>query len=73
VAPRVLYLSFYFPPSRASGVFRARATANHLAAAGRDVTVLSAPREFFRYYLNGADDPALEATVGPRCGWSDRP
>ena len=31
--PRILYLSFYFPPSRASGVFRARATANHLAAA----------------------------------------
>jgi len=26
--PRILYLSFYFPPSRASGVYRARATAN---------------------------------------------
>lgn len=64
--PRVLYLSFYFPPSRASGVFRSRATANHLAQAGWDVTVLTAPREFFRYYLNGADDPALEATVDPR-------
>jgi glycosyltransferase involved in cell wall biosynthesis len=62
----VLYLSFYFPPSRASGVFRARATANHLAQAGWDVTVLTAPREFFEYHLDGADDPALEETVDPR-------
>jgi len=64
--PRILYLSFYFPPSRASGVFRARATANHLAQAGWDVTVLTAPREFFRYHLDGAEDPALEETVDPR-------
>ncbi len=64
--PRVLYLSFYFPPSRASGVFRARATANHLAEAGWDVTVHTAPREFFEHYLDGAADPALEATVDPR-------
>ncbi len=64
--PRVLYLSFYFPPSRASGVFRARATANHLAQAGWDVTVLTAPREFFDHYLDGAADPALEETVDPR-------
>lgn len=64
--PRVLYLSFYFPPSRASGVFRARATANHLAQAGWDVTVLTAPREFFQYHLGGAEDPELERTVDPR-------
>ena len=64
--PRVLYLSFYFPPSRASGVFRARATANHLAEAGWDVTVLTAPREFFEHHLDGAADPSLEATVDPR-------
>jgi glycosyltransferase involved in cell wall biosynthesis len=62
----VLYLSFYFPPSRASGVFRARATVNHLAEAGWDVTVHSAPREFFEHYLDGAADPTLEATVDPR-------
>jgi glycosyltransferase involved in cell wall biosynthesis len=64
--PRVLYLSFFFPPSRASGVFRGRATANHLAEAGWDVTVLTAPREFFEYHLDGASDPSLEATVDPR-------
>ncbi|WP_405425489.1 glycosyltransferase [Micromonospora sp. NBC_00617] len=64
--PRILYLSFYFPPSRASGVFRASATANHLAGAGWDVTVLTAPREFFTHYLSGASDETLEATVDPR-------
>ncbi|MEH1017517.1 glycosyltransferase [Micromonospora sp. CPCC 206060] len=63
---RVLYLSFFFPPSRASGVFRGRATANHFAQAGWDVTVITAPREFFSYYLDKASDPTLEATVDPR-------
>ncbi|MFG1604183.1 glycosyltransferase [Actinoplanes sp. NPDC049265] len=62
----MLYLSFYFPPSRASGVFRARATANHLAEKGWDVTVHTAPREFFEHYLDGASDPALETTIDPR-------
>ena len=64
--PRALYLSFFFPPSRASGVFRGRATANHLARAGWDVTVVTAPREFFSYHLGGASDESLEATVDPR-------
>jgi glycosyltransferase involved in cell wall biosynthesis len=65
--PRVLYLAFYFPPSRASGVFRARATANHLADSGWDVTVLTAPEEFFTTYLGAnATDPALLATLDPR-------
>jgi glycosyltransferase involved in cell wall biosynthesis len=63
--PHVLYLCFFFPPSRASGVFRGRATANHLARAGWDVTVITAPREFFTYHLDGAVDDALEATVDP--------
>ncbi|MFD6281931.1 glycosyltransferase [Streptomyces sp. NPDC060209] len=64
--PRVLYLAYYFPPSRASGVFRARATANHFAEAGWDVTVHTAPREFFETYLENACDPSLEETVDPR-------
>ncbi len=63
--PRVLYLAFYFPPSRASGVFRARATANHLAENGWDVTVHTAPREFFEDYLHAVDD-SLEDTLDPR-------
>ena len=42
-APRVLYLAFYFPPSRASGVYRAPATAHHLAAAGGGQTGVATP------------------------------
>ncbi|WP_066889338.1 glycosyltransferase [Carbonactinospora thermoautotrophica] len=62
--PRLLYLAFYFPPTRASGVYRSRATANHFAAKGWDVTVLTAPREFFTDYIDSYD-PSLESTVHP--------
>jgi glycosyltransferase involved in cell wall biosynthesis len=63
--PRLLYLAFYFPPSRASGVYRARATANHFAAAGWDVTVLAAPLKFL-YDVTGSTDEKLLDTVDPR-------
>jgi glycosyltransferase involved in cell wall biosynthesis len=63
--PRVLYLSFFFPPSRASGVYRARATANHLAANGWDVTALAAPMRFLREVIGSVDD-GLVSTVDPR-------
>lgn len=62
--PRVLYLAFYFPPSRASGVYRARATANHLAEKGWDVTVCAAPLEFL-YDVIGSVDEELSRTVDP--------
>ncbi len=64
-APRLLYVAFYFPPSRASGVYRARATANHFAAAGWDVTVLAAPLRFL-YDVIGSVDEKLSETVDPR-------
>ena len=69
--PRVVYVAFYFPPTRASGVFRSRATANHLAAAGWDVTVITPQREFFTDYIHSFD-PSLEATVRgmDNCGWA---
>ncbi|MCD0443722.1 glycosyltransferase [Glycomyces sp. A-F 0318] len=63
--PRVLYLAFYFPPSRASGVYRARATANYFAEAGWDVTVARAPQWFLTDVVGSTDDE-LEATVDPR-------
>ncbi|MER7416109.1 glycosyltransferase [Micromonospora peucetia] len=63
--PRVLYLSFYFPPSRASGVYRARATANHLAAEGWDVTVLAAPLTFLHEAVGSVDEKLAE-TVDER-------
>lgn len=64
-APRILYLAFFFPPSRSSGVYRARATAGQLAGAGWDVTVYTAPREFFTRYI-GSVDTSLEADLDPR-------
>jgi glycosyltransferase involved in cell wall biosynthesis len=63
--PRLLYLAFYFPPSRASGVYRARATANHFAAAGWDVTVFAAPLRFLHDVVGSVDEKLL-ATVDPR-------
>lgn len=63
--PRVLYLSFYFPPSRASGVYRARATANNLVAHGWDVTVFAAPLRFL-YEAIGSVDEKLVDTVDQR-------
>jgi glycosyltransferase involved in cell wall biosynthesis len=63
--PRLLYLAFYFPPSRASGVYRARATANHFAHAGWDVTVLAAPLGFLYDVIGSTDDKLLD-TVDPR-------
>lgn len=61
-APRALYLAFYFPPTRASGVYRSRAVANYFVATGWDVTVITAQRELFRDYLRSYD-PTLESTV----------
>ncbi|SDL02554.1 Glycosyltransferase involved in cell wall bisynthesis [Glycomyces sambucus] len=63
--PRLLYLAYYFPPSRASGVYRARATANYFAEAGWDVTVARAPDRFFTDVV-GSLDESLVATVDPR-------
>jgi len=62
IRPRIVYIAFYFPPTRASGVYRSRATANHLAEAGWDVTVVTPQREFFTDYIESFD-PSLEATV----------
>jgi glycosyltransferase involved in cell wall biosynthesis len=58
--PRVLYLSFYFPPSRASGVYRARATANRLVADGWDVTVFAAPMRFLHEAIGSVDEKLAE-------------
>ena len=63
--PRLLYLAFYFPPSRASGVYRGRATANHFAAAGWDVTVFAAPLPFLYNVIGSVDEKLLE-TLDPR-------
>jgi glycosyltransferase involved in cell wall biosynthesis len=63
--PHVLFVAFYFPPTRASGVYRSRAIANHFVALGWDVTVVTVQREFFQHYTLSFD-PSLEATVSPQ-------
>lgn len=63
--PRVLYIAFYFPPSRASGVYRARATANFLAQTGWDVTTIAAPMRFLHQVADSTDEQLL-STVDPR-------
>lgn len=65
INPRALYLSFYFPPSRASGVYRGLATANHLAAHGWDVTVLACPIRFLHEVI-GSVDQQLATAIDPR-------
>ncbi len=60
----LLHLAWGFPPSRAGGVYRALATVNAFAAAGWDVTVVTASRETFERYTGA--DTSLEALVDPR-------
>ena len=61
--PHALFVGLPFPPSRTGGVNRALATANGLAAAGFDVTVLTVDREFFR--RNKGVDEQLETLIDP--------
>src|SRR5882724_8316164 len=63
--PHLLYIAFYFPPTRASGVHRSLATANLFAARGWDVTVLTVNEEYFRDYIHSWD-PSLLDSVDPR-------
>lgn len=62
--PRLLYLAFYFPPTRASGVHRSLATANVFAARGWDVTVVTVNEDYFRDYVQSWD-PSLSDRVDP--------
>jgi glycosyltransferase involved in cell wall biosynthesis len=62
VRPRLLFIAFYFPPTRASGVFRSRAIANHFAEAGWDVTVITPQREFFTESIKSVDE-SLEKEI----------
>ena len=62
--PHLLFIAWGFPPSRAGGVYRALATANAFAAAGWDVTVVTAVREAYERYTGV--DATLEARIDPR-------
>lgn len=62
--PHLLLIAFYYPPSRASGVFRPLAMANYFVAQGWHVTVITTNRSFFE--LIDSVDASLEALVDER-------
>ena len=57
--PRLLYIAFWFPPSRASGVYRAVATTKMFIEAGWQVTVITASTEFFEDEIGSTDETLL--------------
>lgn len=58
--PHLLYLAFFFPPSRASGVYRALATVNAFVEDGWDVTVVTADERFFEEEIGSVDRSLLD-------------
>jgi glycosyltransferase involved in cell wall biosynthesis len=64
-SPHVVLVAMFFPPSRASGVYRALAMANHLVRAGWRVTVVTVAEDFFDSVVGSRDDSLL-AAVDPR-------
>lgn len=62
--PHLLYLAFWYPPSRASGVYRALATTREFVTAGWDVTVITCTREFLEDEIGSTDDSLL-AEISP--------
>lgn len=60
--PRLLYIAFWFPPSRASGVYRALATVKAFVEQGWQVTVVTTTREFLEDEIGSVDD-SLESDI----------
>jgi glycosyltransferase involved in cell wall biosynthesis len=58
--PRLLYLAFWYPPSRASGVYRALATTERFAERGWDVTVITTSRRFLEEEIGSTDESLID-------------
>ncbi|MDO5712252.1 MAG: glycosyltransferase [Micrococcales bacterium] len=58
--PHIGIVSFYFPPSRASGVYRMLALANHLARTGWEVTVFTVTTDFLAHITMSSDETLLD-------------
>ncbi|MDO5630056.1 MAG: glycosyltransferase, partial [Mobilicoccus sp.] len=58
-------IAFYFPPSRASGVYRMLALANHLVECDFEVTVFTVTPDFFEHITQSSDESLLGA-IDPR-------
>lgn len=64
-APHLALVAMFYPPSRASGVYRPLAMANFFVERGWRVTVVTADRGFFDD-VTGSADPELETRIDPR-------
>lgn len=60
--PHLLYIAFWYPPSRASGVYRAIATVRMFLEAGWHVTVITTSTEYFEDEI-GSTDVTLLAEI----------
>jgi glycosyltransferase involved in cell wall biosynthesis len=58
--PHLLYIAFFYPPSRASGVHRALATSKAFSDAGWRVTVITTTPRFFEEEIGSTDDSLLD-------------
>jgi len=56
----LLYIAFFFPPSRASGVYRALATARKFVESGWKVTVITTTEDFFYREIGTVDLSLVE-------------
>lgn len=63
--PHVVLVALAFPPSSGSGTYRGLGTANHLAALGWKVTVLTVSESYFDHVTRSRDDSLL-GSVDPR-------
>ena len=57
----LVYIAFFFPPSRASGVHRALATAREFIDSGWKVTVVTTTEDFFHREIGTVDRSLLES------------
>lgn len=62
--PHLLYIAFFFPPSRSSGVYRALATVAAFVQRGWDVTVITADERFFEFEIGSVDRSLLDLIPG---------
>ena len=65
--PRLLFLSYFFPPARTIAAVRAAAFARSLARSGWEVTVVTPHAEVWRRVEGASSPDALFAQCGIRC------
>lgn len=62
--PHLLYIAFFYPPSRSSGVYRAHATVQSFVRKGWDVTVVTTDGGFFDRATGSSDWSLVDEIPG---------